>query len=144
MKKPANSSRSPGARAKPTAGGAPANYRTLLDRKRRELSANLEYARFDTLARLGRVAEDDQAQITHEEFISVHRNSLDYAQLRLVEQALDRLNRGDFGVCVGCERPIAPKRLEAIPWAEYCVECQERASAGAVEAPSVETVGERG
>jgi DnaK suppressor protein len=113
----------------PAAEARPVDYRRLLKARRDELAAALEEARFDTLARLGRVAEDDQAQLTHEEFISLHRNSLEYAQLRLVEQALDRLEAGAFGVCLGCERPISPKRLEAIPWAEFCVECQERAGA---------------
>jgi DnaK suppressor protein len=81
--------------------------------------------KFDTLARMGRVAEDDQAQISHEEFVSLQINSLDYAQLRLVEEALDRLNAGDFGVCMACEEPIAPKRLKAISWARYCVKCAD-------------------
>ena len=81
--------------------------------------------KFDTLARTGRVAEDDQAQITHDEFISLRMNGLDYTQLRMVEEALDRLNSGDYGVCLSCEQPIAPKRLQAIPWARYCVTCQD-------------------
>ena len=43
----------------------------------------------------------------------------------MVEEALDRLQSGDFGVCLSCEEAIAPKRLSAIPWARYCVTCQE-------------------
>jgi DnaK suppressor protein len=83
--------------------------------------------RFDTLARMGRVAEDDQAQISHDEFVSLRMNGLDYHQLRLVEEALDRLDAGDYGICLACEEPIAEKRLRALPWARYCVACQERA-----------------
>jgi DnaK suppressor protein len=81
--------------------------------------------KFDTLARMGRVAEEDQAQITHDEFVSLHLNSLDYLQLRLVEEALDRMNSGDYGICLACEEPIPAKRLRAISWARYCVRCQE-------------------
>jgi DnaK suppressor protein len=81
--------------------------------------------KFDTLARMGRVAEDDQAQFLSDESVSLHLNTLDYAQLRLIEEALDRLDSGDYGICLSCEDPIPPKRLNAVPWARYCVTCQE-------------------
>ena len=51
--------------------------------------------------------------------------SLDFGQLRLVEEALDRIRSGDFGVCLACAQPIPPIRLLALPWARYCVPCQE-------------------
>src|SRR5271157_205821 len=101
-------------------------YRRLLLDKRAEVMAGLG-VRFDTLARMGRVAEEDQAQISHDEFVSLRINGLDYAQLRLIEEALDRLDSGDYGICLACEQPIAPKRLAALPWARYCVSCQEEA-----------------
>jgi DnaK suppressor protein len=82
---------------------------------------------FDTRARMGRVAEDDQAQISHDEFVSSRVNGLDYRQLRLVEEALDRLTAGDYGICLACDQPIAEKRLRALPWARYCVTCQDNA-----------------
>jgi DnaK suppressor protein len=100
------------------------DYRQMLLEKRRAVLSGLG-SKFDTLARMGRVAEDDQAQISHEEFISLRLNGLDYTQLRMVEESLDRLESGDYGICLSCEEPIAPKRLHAIPWARYCVTCQE-------------------
>jgi DnaK suppressor protein len=48
-------------------------------------------------------------------------------QLRLVECALERIRIGGFGVCASCDDVIALKRLQAAPWARYCLECQERA-----------------
>jgi DnaK suppressor protein len=78
---------------------------------------------------MGRVAEEDQAQITHDEFVSLHLNSIDYLQLRLVDEALDRLNSGDYGTCMACEEAIPVKRLRALPWARYCISCQETAGA---------------
>ncbi|HTP34203.1 MAG TPA: TraR/DksA C4-type zinc finger protein [Candidatus Acidoferrales bacterium] len=101
-----------------------AGYRAMLLAKRRQVLSGLG-SKFDERACMGRVAEDDQAQISHEEFISLRLNGLDYEQLRMVEEALDRLDSGDYGICVSCEEPIAPKRLNAIPWARYCVTCQE-------------------
>jgi RNA polymerase-binding transcription factor DksA len=42
-----------------------------------------------------------------------------------LKQALERLRQGTFGECAECGGEIEPKRLEAIPWARYCVKCQE-------------------
>jgi DnaK suppressor protein len=46
------------------------------------------------------------------------------SQLTLVDDALARLDAGSFGRCVRCGRPIAPDRLEALPWAARCIDCQ--------------------
>lgn len=101
-------------------------YHRMLLQKREQVAAGLG-VKFDTLAKMGRVAEEDQAQISHDEFISLRLNSLDYGQLRLVDEAIDRVHSGDYGFCLNCEQPIPPKRLEALPWARYCVACQEEA-----------------
>lgn len=45
-------------------------------------------------------------------------------QLELVGAALARLENGSFGVCLRCGKPIAPARLEALPWAAHCIVCQ--------------------
>ncbi len=101
-------------------------YRARLLEKRASVLSGLG-TRFDTQARMGRVAEDDQAQISHDEFVSLRINGLDYRQLRQVEEALDRLDAGDYGICLACDEAIAEKRLLALPWARYCVTCQENA-----------------
>ena len=49
-------------------------------------------------------------------------------QLELVTEALARLDDGTFGTCVRCGRPIAPDRLEALPWAARCIDCQRLAA----------------
>ena len=45
-------------------------------------------------------------------------------QLVLVDEALARLDAGTFGTCVRCGQQIAPERLEALPWAPRCIDCQ--------------------
>ena len=100
-------------------------YQQMLLEKKEKVLEGLG-VKFDTLAKMGRVAEEDQAQVSHDEFISLQLNSLDYVQLRLVNEALDRVRSGDYGVCLACEQPIPPKRLQALPWARYCVQCQEQ------------------
>lgn len=103
-------------------------HRQRLLQKRQEVLSVLGI-KFDTLARMGRIAEEDHAQFSHDEFISLRLNSLDYAQLRLINEALDRLNLGGYGICLACDEPIPGKRLQALPWARYCVACQETAAA---------------
>jgi DnaK suppressor protein len=103
------------------------SYRGMLLTKKEQVLAGLGI-KFDTLAKMGRVAEEDQAQLSHDEFVSLRLNSLDYVQLRLITEALDRIDSGDYGVCLGCETQIPAKRLQALPWARYCVACQDRAA----------------
>ncbi|MBV8863853.1 MAG: TraR/DksA C4-type zinc finger protein [Acidobacteriaceae bacterium] len=45
--------------------------------------------------------------------------------LKGIRAALDRIEDDIYGVCLRCEEPIAEKRLKAVPWAQYCVGCQE-------------------
>jgi DnaK suppressor protein len=99
-------------------------YRRMLEDKREDVLSGMG-VKFDALAKMGRVAEEDQAQITHDEFVALRLNRLDCVQLRMIEEALDRLDSDDYGCCLACEQPIPPKRLNAIPWARYCVGCQE-------------------
>jgi DnaK suppressor protein len=47
-----------------------------------------------------------------------------------IEDALDKLSNGSYGACEHCEEQIAPRRLDAVPWARLCVRCQSRAEAG--------------
>jgi|SRR5579871_5382416 len=105
----------------------PAAYKKVLVQKKQQVMAGLGI-KFDTMAKMGRVAEEDQAQLSHDEFISLRLNSLDYVQLRMIDEALDRIEAGDYGVCMNCEEPIPAKRLQAVPWAKYCVTCQQEMS----------------
>jgi DnaK suppressor protein len=50
--------------------------------------------------------------------------------LQAVEAALARLDAETFGTCVRCGRPIAPERLEALPWAAHCIDCQRLVGRG--------------
>ena len=119
MKKPKTTSENTG----------PEAYRSMLLERRQKVLAGLG-VKFDTIARMGRIAEEDQAQISHDEFVSLHLNGLDYVQLRLIEEALDRIGSGDYGICLECEEPIPAKRLRVLPWARYCVACQEKIGSG--------------
>jgi DnaK suppressor protein len=54
-------------------------------------------------------------------------------QLRKVEAALERIATGDFGICAACGGAIGLKRLQALPWANNCIECQEQSEQGRVQ-----------
>src|ERR1700674_3915664 len=68
-----------------------------------------------------------------------HASDRDYAlrdlerssdRLREVRVALRHIDAGTFGICVGCEENINRKRLAAVPWASFCIVCQEAADRG--------------
>src|SRR3979411_686976 len=65
--------------------------------------------------------EGDLSQRSHDEWIFLNRNKLEARVLREVEDALRRIEAGSYGVCQECDEPISRKRLEALPWAKYCV-----------------------
>jgi DnaK suppressor protein len=72
----------------------------------------------DELDRIQQAAERDYA------IGSLERK---FSRLREVKAALRRLDDGTFGVCASCEEDITPKRLAAVPWAPFCIVCQEAA-----------------
>ena len=63
---------------------------------------------------------------SHEEWLFLNRNRANTQQLKAINEALQRINEGTYGVCAECEKPISPKRLQAVPWAKFCVPCQEQ------------------
>lgn len=69
----------------------------------------------------------DADKIAHDDFVLLQLNQSLYSQLRQVEDALKRLELGEYGRCLGCGMAIPPKRLQAIPWARFCVACQDAA-----------------
>ena len=54
-------------------------------------------------------------------------------QLVLVDEALLRVEDDEYGVCQNCEKAINQKRLAAIPWARYCLDCQELVEQGLLD-----------
>ncbi len=54
-------------------------------------------------------------------------------QLTLIDEALLRIDDNEYGPCQNCEEPINPKRLAAIPWARYCLNCQELVEQGLLD-----------
>jgi RNA polymerase-binding transcription factor DksA len=72
-----------------------------------------------------RVAEDDQAVVVHDESASQQASNLIHEQIRAIEAALDRMRQGKYGECAGCGSAIPSNRLDALPWATHCADCEE-------------------
>ena len=70
----------------------------------------------------------DQASGNNEVHIQLKLKQTDAKILRNIEEALWRLENGTYGICRECNEPIAPARLNAIPWARLCITCKEKQS----------------
>jgi DnaK suppressor protein len=67
----------------------------------------------------------DEIQRASERALAVSNLDRDYTQLRNARAALRRIEEGSFGTCLECEEDIHPKRLAAVPWTPFCIQCQE-------------------
>jgi DnaK suppressor protein len=68
----------------------------------------------------------DEVQLMGERELAVRSLDRDSKMLRNIRLALGRAARGTYGVCLHCEEEILPRRLAAVPWAAYCIVCQEK------------------
>ncbi|OFW01345.1 MAG: hypothetical protein A3G20_07360 [Acidobacteria bacterium RIFCSPLOWO2_12_FULL_59_11] len=107
-------------------------FRQVLEQKSSELRSQLgvPWARLVLHASADPYDTADWAEKSHEEWIYLQKNNLEVALLREIEGALERLRDGTYGTCPDCGMPMSRKRLEAVPWAFYCVTCQERRQSG--------------
>ncbi len=110
-------------------------FREKLERKRQEILDM--YARD---LRSGQEASDDNTDDLVDRANNAISRELMFSlsdgerQLLLqVEDALTRMTSGAYGRCVHCGQPIAAPRLEALPWAKYCIDCQELQEKGLLE-----------
>ena len=53
--------------------------------------------------------------------------------LNLIHEALKRMDGGTYGVCIACGGEMQQKRLDAVPWARHCIECQEKQEQGLLQ-----------
>jgi len=115
-------------------------YRNMLENKAEEVRRSMSAQKAaQVVARLDCPSDEgDLSQQHHQEWIFLNRNTIDMKLLREVSDALQRISHGSYGVCLECEEPISVKRLEAVPWARYCVACQERIAARVAMGESVD------
>ena len=98
-------------------------FRRLLEAKKKELLTGGS-DREEIL--IENAAEDfDRLQQQLNREVAIRNLDRESKLLKEVQAALNRVDDGSFGVCLRCEEEIPEKRLRALPWAAYCVSCQE-------------------
>ncbi len=110
-------------------------YKKKLFEKRKELTKafakNREYGRESDVG-----GSQDLADKASSSYAKEVQYSLSNTERRILEEiagAIDRMEEGEYGTCMDCEDRITKKRLDAVPWARYCVPCQERIEQGIQE-----------
>lgn len=99
--------------------------KNLLENRKLEMSSQLSKLSQEKVS-------DGQVQDSGDEALSISmenlQNSLqetEMSELRLIESALDRIAKGEYGVCIDCGEQISERRLETFPYAARCIVCQE-------------------
>ena len=77
----------------------------------------------------------DQAVSSYQKELLFTQGTNGHSQLSQVRLALERLDEGSYGECLQCGNTIGTKRLEAVPWTPYCIDCQEKIENGEIEDP---------
>jgi DnaK suppressor protein len=103
-----------------------------------------------TIARAEKEIQDSAGQVPLDEIdlscFTAAKESLfscasqDRTRLRSIQRALERINDGSFGICVECGGTIGLRRLQAVPWASHCIQCQEQVEAAALAGKSAPLV----
>lgn len=100
-------------------------FHALLLKKRGELLAEVKRQPETLSANIQSPDAVEFAIKSAEQDLSARTADLRSKVLKEIDRALERFAGGKYGVCEGCGEQIAPARLKAIPWARYCVRCQE-------------------
>ena len=106
--------------------------REVLEKKQKEM---LESYNRDRAA--GNAQPDDGIQDLADKAASAYSKELNFSlsdsdreMLVQIDEALKRMREGGYGVCTNCGTTIGEKRLQAIPWTPFCIDCQELAEKG--------------
>jgi DnaK suppressor protein len=105
-------------------------FREELLRRRKEILDSqkpLASSMIDTNTRQGDLA--DQATGNNEVHIHLKLKQTDAKILQAIEEALQRIEHGTYGVCRDCGEQVAVARLRAIPWTRVCITCKEKQKA---------------
>jgi DnaK suppressor protein len=98
-------------------------FRAILTAKVAELERFTRHREGITIERSADQLEEIQA--ASERALAVCNLDREFNQLRNARAALRRIEEASFGICQGCGENIHPKRLAAVPWAQFCIRCQE-------------------
>ena len=98
-------------------------YRTVLMTKRAEITGSAPQR--EDLWIVQSNEQIETVQLAGQRELTARTLEREAKSLMQIGAALKRIENGEFGICLDCEEPISPKRLAAMPWAAYCLHCQE-------------------
>lgn len=112
-----------------------AKLKKLLEVQRTKLAEGISHIERDNLNRSQRDASGDlsgysfhMADMATDNFdreFSLDLASNEQDLLNRIEEAIRKIDEGDFGICETCNKPISIKRLKAVPYAKLCIKCKE-------------------
>ncbi len=104
-------------------------YRELLLKKRSELVASVKTEPGALMAESVQTPDADEfAAKSVTQDVTATTLELRTQMLKEIDRSLKTMATGTYGVCEDCGEEISPNRLKAIPWARYCLTCQEQRS----------------
>ncbi|HXW56184.1 MAG TPA: TraR/DksA C4-type zinc finger protein [Candidatus Cybelea sp.] len=101
-------------------------FEDLLRKKRDALRQKLNYRLDDVTIQLEPNDEGDMAARNFAKDLAVATIERERRELAEIEAALERMTRGEYGLCETCQNPIREARLHALPWARFCIQCADR------------------
>jgi RNA polymerase-binding transcription factor len=107
-------------------------YRKQLLAKQEEIRRTVARADQDGREADNEITQDpaDRAANSYTKEFLFHQSDDNRRILQLIHEALQRANEGSYGLCVECQEDVQSKRLDAVPWARHCIECQEKQEKG--------------
>lgn len=106
-------------------------FKTALEKRQGEISASLRNR--EDIAIEKSPDAIDEVQLAGERELAIRNLDRESNLLRNVKGALARMADGSYGTCMHCEEDISLKRLNAVPWAAFCIRCQEAVDRNEIE-----------
>ena len=103
------------------------SYRDRLLARREGLFRLVTEAEMSSRERDAEATQDpaDMAANAYTKELLISMSANDRRLLGHIDESLARIEAGEYGHCVNCGEPVPEKRLEAVPWARYCLKCQD-------------------
>ncbi len=102
-------------------------YRNKLLKKKDEIVDKISETINESKEVESGIAQDvaDKAESSYTKEFLLSLTDTEREQLLLIDEALKRIDKKELGICQRCGKDIIKKRLDAVPWTPYCIDCQE-------------------
>ena len=99
-------------------------FKAILESKQAEITGSLRNRDDNAIEK----APDalDEVQLAGERELAIRNLDRNSKLMNQIRRALDRIADESYGICQHCDEDISPKRMNAVPWAAFCIKCQEQ------------------